>query len=273
MAQRPPLGLDLMKKFGLIGYPLGHSFSEKYFTEKFEKEKLKDHHYQLFPVQNLSEIPDLLEHEKDLCGLNVTIPHKIGVMYYLNEIDKIAQAVGAVNCIKVTHHHSVKSLFSGELCRLNSHKPTLIGYNTDAYGFEQSLKPLLENHHKKALILGNGGAARAVKFVLEKLKIEYKMVSRRPLKGMLSYEALSESIIKNHMLIINTTPLGTHPNTDACADIPYQLISSRHLLYDLIYNPEETLFLQKGKEQGAKTKNGLEMLELQAEKSWEIWNS
>ena len=261
-----------MKKFGLIGYPLGHSFSEKYFTEKFEKEKLNNCVYQLFPIQNLSDLPQLLANEKDLQGLNVTIPHKIGVMYYLDEIDKAAQEIDAVNCIKVTHHHSVSSIFSGELCTLNAHKPKLIGYNTDAYGFEQSLKPLLESQHKKALILGNGGAARAVKYVLDKLKIEYKFVSRRPLQGMLNYSDLDQNLLKDYKIIINTTPLGTFPNVDECPDIPYEFITNKHLLYDLIYNPEETTFLRKGKEKGAKIKNGYEMLQLQAEKSWEIWN-
>lgn len=263
----------VMKKFGLIGYPLGHSFSEKYFTEKFNKEKLADCIYQLFPIQLLSDLPKLLENEKDLCGLNVTIPHKIGVMFYLDKVDKVAHDIGAVNCIKVTHHHSIGALFTGELCTLNAHKPKLIGYNTDAYGFEKSLEPLLESHHKKALILGNGGAARAVKYVLETLKIDYKFVSRRPVKGMYDYKDLNKKTMQDYQIIINTTPLGSFPNTDECADIPYQHLTSKHLLYDLIYNPEESLFLRKGKENGAKIKNGAEMLQLQADKSWEIWNS
>lgn len=261
-----------MKKFGLIGYPLGHSFSEKYFTEKFKKEKLVDCTYQLFPIQHLSDLPKLLEHEDDLCGLNVTIPHKIGVMFYLDEIDKDAQEVDAVNCIKITHHNSISAIFSGELCTLNPHKPRLIGYNTDVYGFEKSITPLLENHHKKALILGNGGAARAVKFVFDKLNIDYKFVSRKPSKGMFKYSDLDKSVMEKYTIIVNTTPLGTFPNVDQCPDIPYQYLTKQHLLYDLIYNPAESTFLRKGKEKGAKIKNGLEMLELQAEKSWEIWN-
>ena len=262
-----------MKKFGLIGYPLGHSFSEKHFTEKFIEEKLADCVYQLFPVQNLRDLPKLLENEKDLCGLNVTIPHKIGVMFYLDEIDEVAKEIDAVNCIKVTHHHSIQSLFSGELCKFNPYKPKLIGYNTDAYGFEMSLKPLLKSHHKKALILGNGGAARAVKYVLEKLKIDYKFVSRRPVKGMYNYKDLNKKTMQDYQIIINTTPLGTFPDINECPDIPYQYIGEKHLLYDLIYNPEESLFLSKGKENGARIKNGAEMLQLQADKSWEIWNS
>lgn len=262
-----------MKKFGLIGYPLGHSFSEKYFSEKFQNEGLADHQYQLFPLQNLSEFTSLLKDEKDLCGLNVTIPHKIGVMYYLDEIDNVAKEVDAVNCIKVTHHHSVKSLFSGELCTMNAHKVKLKGYNTDVYGFEMSLKPMLENHHKKALILGNGGAARAVKYVLEKLKIDYQFVSRRPKGNIIGYDDLTKEVIKNHKIIINTSPVGTFPKAEEAPAIPYEYISSKHLLYDLIYNPSETTFLKNGREKGAKIKNGYEMLELQAEKSWEIWNS
>nr|MBC7613561.1 shikimate dehydrogenase [Pseudopedobacter sp.] len=262
-----------MKKFGLIGYPLGHSFSEKYFTEKFTREKLTDCIYQLFPIQSLSDLPKLLENEKDLCGLNVTIPHKIGVMFYLDETDEVAKEIDAVNCIKVTHHHSIKSLFSGELCKFNPHKLKLIGYNTDAYGFEKSLKPLLKRHHKKALILGNGGAARAVKYVLEKLNIDYKFVSRRAAKGMYDYKDFSKKTMDDYQIIINTTPLGTFPHTNQCADIPYEYLTDKHLLYDLIYNPEESLFLKKGKENGAKIKNGAEMLQLQADKSWEIWNS
>lgn len=262
-----------MKKFGLIGYPLGHSFSEKYFSEKFKNEDLEDHQYQLFPLQNLSDFTSLLKDDKDLCGLNVTIPHKIGVMYYLDEVDAVAKEVDAVNCIKVTHHHSVKSLFSGELCTMNAHKVKLKGYNTDVYGFKMSLKPMLENHHKKALILGNGGAARAVKYVLEKLKIDYHFVSRRPKGNILGYQDLTKGLIKDHQIIINTSPVGTFPNTEETPAIPYEHISSKHLLYDLIYNPSETTFLKNGREKGAKTKNGYEMLELQAEKSWEIWNS
>ncbi len=261
-----------MKKFGLIGYPLGHSFSEKYFREKFENEKLEDHVYQLFPIQNLSDLPNLLKDEKDLCGLNVTIPHKIGVLYYLDKVDEVAKEIDAVNCIKVTHHHSVRALFSGELCTLNAYKPVLEGFNTDAYGFEGSLKPILKSHHKKALILGDGGAARAIKYVLNKLDIDYKTVVRRPTRGLLNYKDINEELIKEHKIIINTTPLGTAPNVDECPDIPYHFLTSKHLLYDLVYNPAETKFLRRGKEKGATIKNGEEMLALQAEKSWEIWN-
>ena len=262
-----------MKKFGLIGFPLGHSFSEKYFTEKFEKQHLNDHEYKLFPLQNLSDFPNLLKNEENLCGINVTIPHKIGIMYYLDEVDAAAKEVDAVNCIKITHHHDVKSLFSGEICTMNAQKPHLKGYNTDVYGFENSLKPLLETYHKKALILGNGGAARAVKYVLEKLKIDYKFVSRKPGGKIIGYNDLSKELIEDHKIIINTSPVGTYPHVEEAPEIPYEFIGPKHLFYDLVYNPTETLFLKKGKEKGAKIKNGYEMLELQAEKSWEIWNS
>ncbi len=262
-----------MKRFGLIGFPLGHSFSEKYFTEKFEKLGLKDHTYKLFPIEHLSDFPELLKNNPDLCGVNVTIPHKIGVLFYLDEIEHDAKEIDAVNCIKITHKNPVQSLFTGNLCTLDRQQVHLKGYNTDVYGFEQSLKPLLEPYHKKALVLGNGGAARAVKFVLEKLKIDYKFVSRKPIGGMLGYKDLTQDIITDYKIVINTSPVGTYPNIEEAPELPYQFITNKHLFYDLIYNPEETLFLAKGREKGAKTKNGYEMLELQAEKSWEIWNS
>ncbi|RKD20141.1 shikimate dehydrogenase [Pelobium manganitolerans] len=262
-----------MKKYGLIGFPLGHSFSEKYFTEKFEKAKLKNFKYSLFPLENIQDFPKLLATERDLYGINVTIPHKVEVLQFLDDIDPAAKEIGAVNCIKILHGDTVKSLFSGELCMLNPKKYKLVGYNTDAYGFEGSIAPYLKNHHKKALILGNGGAARAIKYVLKKRKIAFKFVSRRPDKDMFSYEELNEQIIKDHQVIINTSPVGTYPNADECPAIPYQYLTDKHLLYDLVYNPQETLFLQKGKAQGASIKNGYQMLELQAEKSWEIWQS
>ena len=261
-----------MKKFGLIGYPLTHSFSEKYFTEKFEKENLDQYQYKLFPIEDIKHLPKLLEKETELCGLNVTIPYKIEVIKFLDEIDKDALGVGAVNCIKIEVHATVKDLFSGELCTLCKDKKYLIGYNTDVYGFEKALSPLLETYHEKALILGNGGAAKAVQYVLQKLKIPFKIVSRNPKKEMLDYQKLDKKILKEHQIIINTSPLGTYPNVEDYPNIPYEHLTDKHLLFDLIYNPAETIFLKKGREKGAKTKNGFEMLELQAEKSWEIWN-
>lgn len=259
-----------MKKYGLIGYPLTHSFSKKFFTEKFEKEGLEDREYELYPLQNLSDLPELINDTPDLCGLNVTVPHKIGVMFYLDKIDPAAKEIDAVNCIKIVNHQPVEAFFSGEL---SSMKVRLEGYNTDAYAFEASLKPLLKKHHQKALILGNGGAARAVAYVLNKLDISFKLVSRKAIGKQLKYQQLTADVMKERLLIINTTPLGTSPNIEECPDIPYQLLTSKHLLYDLVYNPAETEFMKRGKAQGATVKNGLEMLHLQAEKSWEIWNS
>lgn len=259
-----------MKKYGLIGYPLTHSFSKKYFSDKFSKGGFEDREYELYPLQNLSDLPDLINDIHDLSGLNVTVPHKIGVMFYLDKIDPAAREIDAVNCIKIVNHQPVEAFFSGEL---SSMKVRLEGYNTDAFAFEESLKPLLKKHHQKALILGNGGAARAVAYVLKKLDISYRLVSRRAIKKQLSYKNLTADIMKERLLIINTTPLGTAPNIEGCPEIPYDLLTSKHLLYDLVYNPEETEFLKRGREKGASIKNGLEMLHLQAEKSWEIWNS
>jgi shikimate dehydrogenase len=259
-----------MKKLGLIGYPLTHSFSKEYFTKKFEKEGIEDHVYELFPLPNLSDLPELIRAEPDLVGLNVTIPHKIGVMFYLDKVDKAAKEIDAVNCIKIGGHKPVEAFFNGDLFAT---KVRLEGYNTDAYAFEKSLKPLLRKEHKEALILGNGGAARAVSYVLRKLKISHKFVSRKPGKGQLFYKDLNKDILSDHLLIINTTPVGMSPNISEFPQIPYEFITVKHLLYDLIYNPAETAFLAKGKANGASVKNGMEMLHLQAEKAWEIWNS
>lgn len=259
-----------MKKYGLIGYPLTHSFSKKYFTEKFEKEELDNYQYDLYPLPNLSDLPDLIKGIPELCGLNVTVPHKIGVMFYLDKIDPAAKEIDAVNCIKIVNHQPVEAFFSGEL---SSMKVRLEGYNTDAFAFEASLKPLLKKHHQKALILGNGGAARAVAYILNKLGISYRLVSRRAIGKQLSYDKLDADVMSERLLIVNTTPLGTAPNIDECPDIPYELLGPRHLLYDLVYNPAETEFLKRAKARGASIKNGIEMLHLQAEKSWEIWNS
>lgn len=263
-----------MKKFGLIGFPLGHSFSEKYFSEKFEKAGTSNKYsYSLFSLENIKDFPKILAADDKLYGINVTIPHKIEVMEYLNDVDEAAKEIGAVNCIKIVRYNSVNSLFSGELCTLKSDKPKLIGYNTDAYGFEASITPLLESHHQKALILGNGGAAKAIKYVLGKLGIAYKFVSRNPTENMFAYADLNEAILNEYHIIVNTSPVGTYPKADFSPNIPYQLINQQHLLYDLVYNPAETVFLKEGRERGAKTKNGYQMLVLQAEKSWEIWNS
>ncbi|WP_428742275.1 shikimate dehydrogenase family protein [Tenacibaculum sp.] len=242
--------------YALVGRNISYSFSRGYFTSKFEKLALKNHEYINFDIQSINELPQKIkENKKKLRGMNVTIPYKLEVFNFLDKIDKKALKVGAVNTIKITK------------------KGRLKGYNTDVYGFERSLKPLLNEHHKKALVLGTGGASKAVAFVLESLGIKYKFVSRNPEgKKQISYNEITKKTMKTYHLIINCTPLGTHPNIEACPDIPYEYISDKHLLYDLIYNPSETTFLRKGKEKGAIIKNGLEMLELQAEKAWKIWN-
>lgn len=259
-----------MKKFGLIGYPLGHSFSKKYFTEKFEREGLSDYSYESYPMENVSDVQQLINANPDLCGLNVTIPHKIGIMYYLDKVTPEAKAIDAVNCIKIIKQKPVESFFTGEI---TSMKVRMEGYNTDAYGFEMSLKPLLQKHHNKALILGSGGASRAVAYVLSKLNIDYKIVSRKAIRKQITYAQITRATLDEYKLIINTTPLGMSPNAQDCPEIPYEFLSNKHLLYDLIYNPEVTEFMKRGSEHGATVKNGEEMLHLQAEKAWEIWNS
>lgn len=247
-----------MKKLGLIGYPLGHSFSKKYYLEKFEKERIEHIDYDLYPIERITDFPPIFSN-KDFYGVNVTIPYKIEVMDYLDELSEEAEAIQAVNCIRIRHRPDGR--------------PHLKGYNTDAYGFEASLKPLLVPHDKKALILGNGGAAKAVTYALDQLGITYKLVSRTKQIDNYTYDELDASILADYTLIINCSPVGTFPNIAEFPRLPYEYINDRHLLYDLIYNPEETTFLKKGKEKGARTKNGYEMLLLQAEKNWEIWNS
>jgi len=247
-----------MKKLGLIGYPLGHSFSKKYYLGKFEKENIQHIDYELYPIERIAEFPSIFMN-KDFYGVNVTIPYKIEVMDYLNELSEEAKAIQAVNCIRITH--------------LADGSTYLKGYNTDAYGFEASLKPLLKEHDKKALILGNGGAAKAVMYALDQLRIAYKLVSRTKQADNYTYDELDASILAEHTVIVNCSPVGTFPNITESPALPYEYINDKHLFYDLIYNPEETSFLKKGKEKGARIKNGYEMLLLQAEKNWEIWNS
>ncbi len=243
-----------MRIYGIIGYPLGHSFSKKYFTEKFVKEGIGDATYEVFPLKKIDDLKELLQNPQ-LCGFNITIPYKQSVLSYLDDRTNLPKTLNACNCIKIDN---------GKLS----------GYNTDIIGFEKSILPQLKNYHTHALILGNGGATEAVKFVLTKLNIAFKVVSRKLRDGSdLTYADLNEKIITSHPLIINTTPLGTFPNVDECADIPYQYLSPKHFLYDLVYNPTETLFLQKGKKHGASIKNGYDMLVIQAEESWRIWNS
>ncbi|QJD95910.1 shikimate dehydrogenase [Mucilaginibacter robiniae] len=261
-----------MKKYGLIGYPLSHSFSQRYFEEKFAKEGITDAEYKLYPLQSVQDFQDLLHQNPDLCGLNVTVPYKIDILEEMDWMSEYAKGIGAVNCIRISSESPVLAAFSGEV-GLAGHDFRLEGFNTDAYGFEMSLKPLLKSHHEQALILGDGGAARAVKYVLSDMSIPYKIVTRKAFETSTLFEQLTPQDIEEHTLIINTTPVGMSPDIEAYPPIPYEYINSDHLLYDLIYNPEETAFLRKGREMGAATKNGHEMLILQAEKSWEIWNS
>lgn len=261
-----------MKLYGLIGFPLSHSFSKKYFTEKFEREKIADCRYELFPLEHIRELRLLLHQQTNLCGLNVTIPHKVNILKYLDWIEHDAREAGAVNCIRVISQSPVLAAFSGEV-GVKGHDFRLEGFNTDIYGFEMSLKPLLKHRHDEALILGDGGAAKAVKCALYNLGINFKMVTRRAAPGHILFKDIKPNDIKKHKLIINTTPIGMSPNIDECPPIPYEFITNDHLLYDLVYNPEQTLFLKKGEERGAIIKNGYEMLVLQAEKAWEIWNS
>lgn len=243
------------KLFGLLGKNIAYSFSRGYFSEKFTKLNL-NHRYVNFDISQIEEFNTVIADNKNLKGLNVTIPYKQEVIPYLNKVDKTARKIGAVNTIKFTKRGNLK------------------GYNSDAVGFEKSLLPLLEKQHKKALILGTGGASKAVAYVLEKNGIKFKFVSRNPFqKNQIAYDRLNQELLEKYTIIINSTPLGTSPEIDKCPDIPYQFINKNHLLYDLIYNPEITTFLAKGKNNGAKIKNGFEMLMLQAEESWRIWNS
>lgn len=247
-----------MIKLGLIGFPLGHSFSKSYYLSKFEKENIFNIDYDLYSLENIEQFEELFLEDNNFKGFNVTIPHKQSVLAYLDELSEEAERIQAVNCITIRREN-------GEI--------TLKGYNTDAYGFQKSLEPLLKPHHTKALVLGNGGAAKAVLYSLEKLNVTYKIVSRSKENGDLTYEELTPDIFSDFTVIINCSPIGTFPNTEMCPDIPYSEITDKHLLYDLIYNPEETLFLKKGKSRGATIKNGYEMLVLQAEKNWEIWKN
>ncbi|HEY1165372.1 MAG TPA: shikimate dehydrogenase [Chitinophaga sp.] len=242
-----------MKVFGLIGYPLSHSFSKGFFAEKFQKEGVNDCVYENFPLEDISQFPALLEQQPDLRGLNVTIPYKEAVLPWLDELSPAAEQIKAVNCIQF-------------------HEGIRIGFNTDVMGFKRSLQPLLKPHHTNALVLGTGGAAKAVMFVLQELNIPYTVVSRRAHNGVITYNMLDKDIMTAHTIIINTSPLGMYPQVDAAPPIPYELITKHHLLYDLIYNPAETLFLKQGAAKGAAIKNGHEMLVLQAEASWDIWN-
>ena len=245
-----------MRVFGLIGYPLSHSFSPGYFSQKFSKEGIEDACYRLFPIETIDKLTQLLSSEQNICGLNVTIPFKQQVLPFLDEIDETASFIGAVNTI----------------CFLRTSEGiSLKGYNTDVVGVRESLKG--QEHHKNALILGNGGASKAVIYTLNQLGIKYTIVSRTPKENdQISYDQLSEATILENTLIINTTPLGMTPNINDCPPIPYQAIGPEHFIFDLIYNPEETLFMKKAHQNGAQIINGKLMLFSQAEASWQLWN-
>ena len=243
-----------MRTYGLIGYPLGHSFSKAYFTQKFQELGLNEYRYELFELPSIADFPALWS-DKSIQGLNVTIPHKQAIVPYLDELAPSAAATGAVNVIQRKGGKS-------------------IGHNTDAFGFEQSLHTFLKaSKPSGALVLGKGGAAKAVLYVLEQKNIPYRIVSRSPEVGEFTYQGLNEEILAQYPLIINTTPLGMHPHTETFPEIPYQYLNQKHWLFDLVYNPTETTFMKKGQAKGAQVCNGLAMLHTQAEKAWEIWQS
>lgn len=242
------------RQYGLIGKNISYSFSKKYFTEKFVLGNLVDCTYENFDLQSIIEFPTLITNNPDLKGLNVTIPYKEAIIPYLDKQSKTAAQIGAVNVIRFTKKGKLK------------------GYNSDYFGFMKSLQPLLQPHHQKALILGTGGAAKAVAFALDQLGILYTYVSREAKEGMIDYDRINATTFDNYHIIINCTPLGTSPDTNAFPPIPYNFFTEKHIAFDLIYNPEETQFLKKAKKNGAITKNGYEMLVLQAEKAWKIWN-
>jgi len=245
-----------MQKYGLIGYPLKHSFSIEYFNEKFSSENI-DAQYVNFEIPEIKDFPEVIEENTDLCGLNVTIPYKEQVIPYLDRLSPNAERIGAINVIKIIREKK---------------KIILEGHNSDIVGFSQSIKPLLMPYHQKALILGTGGAAKAVCHGLHDFDITTQLVSRTSKPGAITYEELTPAVMKEYKVIINCTPVGMYPKVDFCPQIPYNELTHEHLLYDLLYNPNETLFMRKGAEHGAVTKNGLEMLLLQAFISWEIWN-
>lgn len=244
----------VQKRFGLLGRNINYSFSKGYFTDKFNNENFEGCTYENFDIQEIDAFAEIIKNTPDLKGLNVTIPYKEAVIPFLDKLSKKAALIGAVNTIKITKKGKLK------------------GYNTDYYGFKKSLQPLLKNHHKKALILGTGGASKGVAFALDELDIPYTFVSREAKENAIDYDRINTTTFHNYQIIINSTPVGTSPNTEAFPLIPYKYFTKNHIAFDLIYNPAETQFLKKAKEQGAQIKNGLDMLIFQAEKAWDIWN-
>jgi len=244
-----------MRTFGIIGFPLSHSFSQHYFTQKFEQEGIADAVFKNYAIKDIDELENVLATEPMLQGLAVTIPYKKAVLPFLNTATEAVDQMGACNCIRIKDYR-------------------LIGHNTDVIGFEESFKPHLQPHHTKALVLGSGGAAAAVEYVLQKLNIGYLIVSRRalPEKNIIDYKAVNAALLEQYNVIINCTPLGTYPNTDDAPELPYHLLTSQHYLFDLVYNPPLTKFLALGQAQGATIQNGYDMLTIQAEHNWRIWN-
>ena len=245
-----------MKKYGILGYPLGHSFSPNYFNEKFQNESI-DAIYEKFELPAITDLQPIIDYTPELCGFNVTIPYKEKVISFLDTVAPEARAIGAVNVVKVVHDGT---------------RTKLMGYNSDVIGFTRSIKPLLLQSHKKALILGTGGASKAVNYGLKQLGLETLLVSRYEKDNTITYAQVTPELLAEYTVVVNCTPSGMAPHFDECPQIPYDALTPRHLLYDLIYNPDETLFLKKGRQAGTTTKNGLEMLLLQAEAGWEIWN-
>ena len=241
-----------MRHYGVIGFPLEHSFSPDYFNKKFEQQNISDADYAAFPLRSINDLKKIIE-EKKLQGFNVTIPYKEKIISNLDSLENESKEIGAVNCVKIENGK-------------------LVGYNTDALGFEISLNELLTGSHNNALVLGRGGASRAIKFVLKKKGLSFKSVTREKSSGDFLWSELNKKIISEHTLIINCTPLGMMPNEKSFPPIPYESLSENHFLFDLVYNPAETQFMKKGIEYGAKVCNGLRMLQIQADKSWEIWN-
>lgn len=244
-----------MDKYGLIGYPLGHSFSISYFNQKFADERI-DATYENFEISTIDLLPEVLSSNPELRGLNVTIPYKEKVVSFLDSISPEARSIGAVNVIRVTHEGK---------------KTILKGFNSDVIGFTRSIEPMLEKYHKKALVLGTGGAAKAVAFGLKSLGLETVFVSRYERPGTTQYDKITPDVVQEYNVIVNCTPCGMYPNTEECPALPYEAMDNKTILYDLIYNPDQTLFMKKGAERGANVKNGLEMLLLQAFASWEFW--
>jgi len=244
----------MVKKLGLLGKTLSHSFSKEYFSQKFEKEKILDFSYQNFELDSITDFSELIELHPELIGLNVTVPYKEKVLQYVDYQDDLVKKIGAANTLFINNNKKIYA------------------YNTDVIGFLQSIEPLLQAHHKSALILGTGGASKAVAQALSMLHIPFTFVSRiAKNEHTISYDDLSKSVINAHEIVINTTPLGSYPNINTCPDFPFDFVTDKHIFYDLVYNPEQTLFLSKAKKMGAITSNGLKMLYLQAEASWQIW--